>query len=733
MVSESFQNILATAGACASKLGHAEVTVTHVTYVLCTTGALNPVFRKLGMDAKVFETTILDGLTSAKCFEVGAGIELKASRALAACISRAEEAAKKAGRSEFNSDDFLVEALENNHTTPADDFARSTFYALNGRHASAPVTKTPSTESGAPGGASSTEMEQFSSAGASEVPASLALYAVDLVASAARGELDEVFGRDAEIGRMCNILRRRRKNNPALIGEPGVGKTAVVEGLAVMIARGTAPEFLANKRIHALDLGLIIAGTSNRGDLEERFKGILDAAAKNPNVILFIDEIHTLMISSGAMTGIPDLLKPALAAGRLRCIGATTLDEYSRYIGADPALVRRFQEVGVDEPERDEAVGIIRKAAEVYARHHDVTYTDEAIVSAVDLSIRYLVGKQLPDKAIDILDEAGATTRATGGREVSREAILEVVREMSRDRFIGVNEETFWEELSSRLRNEARGRDAIVNALSDFLRGVSSHPVARSGAKASFLLQGPEGSGKRHVAETLAAVLGIPFLALDMASYGERTSLSALIGAPPGYVGYGDGGKLTEFSKRHPVSVILIDKVDGASEPVREIISKAISEGQIFDSRGRKVNFRNAIIIVTRDTESESRSIGFRAAGAGTAPVQGIAGMSFDRMFAFDLLSGEAAMEMVGRKFESVSASYSAAGNRMTVLPTAVEVVTERGREGGGRAHDYMSAFAEMFESELFRKTLPKNGTLQVSGIGGRIIVDLEDADAIAA
>jgi ATP-dependent Clp protease ATP-binding subunit ClpA len=732
MVSHSFQNVLATAGACASKLGHSEVTVTHVTYVLCTTGALNAVFQKLGMDAKAFEDTILDGLASSKCFEVGVGIDLKASQALAACISRAEGAARTAGRAEFSSDDFLVEALEHDHNSPSDDFARSTFYSLNGRQDLIPQVKASSTGSAAAGGVAA-DMEQFSSVGASEAPASLALWAVDLVESAARGELDEVFGRDVEIGRVCNVLRRRRKNNPVLIGEPGVGKTAVIEGLAVMIARGTAPDFLAGKRIYALDLGRILAGTRNRGDLEERFKAVLDTAAANPDIILFIDEIHTLMSSSGAMAGIPDLLKPALAAGRLRCIGATTFDEFSRYIGADPAMVRRFQEVAVHEPERDEAVDIIRKAAEVYAGHHEVTYPDEAIVAAVDLSIRYLVGRQLPDKAIDILDEAAAKTRARGLREVTHEAIVEVVREMSRDPFIGVKDEAFWEGLSHRMGTEVQGRDGIVNAVSGFLRGVSSHPVARSGAKASFLLQGPEGSGKRHLAETLAGVLGIPFLPLDMSSYGERNSLSGLIGAPPGYVGYDDGGKLTEFARRHPVCVILFDKINRASEPVRDIVSKAISEGQILDSRGRKVNFRNAIIIVSQDAESASRSIGFRTGGAVADPVQGISGMSFDRMFAFDLLSSEAATKMVGRRFELVSESYSAAGNRMTVVPSSVEVVTARGREGGGRACDYMSAFAEMFEAELFRKTISKNGALRVSGVDDRVVVDLEDAGAIAA
>lgn len=733
MVSENFQNILATAGACASKLGHSEVTVTHVTYVLCTTGILNPVFRKLGMDPNVFENTIIDGLATAKCFAAGADdVALKASQALGACIARAEKAANIAGRSEFSNEDFVIEALENNHGSPSDDFARSTFYSLSGRSSNVLDAKAGPSGIGTNGTASAfPEMEQFSSVGASEAPAPLALYAVDLVARATRGELDEVFGRDVEIKRMCNVLRRRRKNNPALIGEPGVGKTAVVEGLAVMIARGTAPEFLTNKRIYALDLGGILAGTRNRGDLEERFKGIVDAAAGNPDIILFIDEIHTLMISNGAWAGIPDLLKPALAAGRLRCIGATTFDEYSRYIGADPALVRRFQEVPVNEPGRDEAVGIIRKAAEIYGRHHEVTYDDDAIIAAVDLSIRYLVGKQLPDKAIDILDEAGASTRA--GEKVTRETIIEVVREMSRDRFIGVNDESFWNAHSSRMRTEIQGRDGIVNGVSDFLRGVSSHPVARGGAKASFLFQGPEGSGKRHVAETLATVLGIPFLALDMAAYGERSSLSALIGAPPGYVGYDDGGKLTEFAKWHPVSVILIDKMNRASEPVRDIVSKAISEGQITDSRGRKVNFRNAIIIVSQDTASEGRSIGFRAADAVAAPVEGIAGMSFDRTFSFDLLGGEAAVSLVGRKFELVAASYCSAGNTMTVLPTAVEVVVARGRESGGRAHDYMSAFAEMFEAELYRKTLTKDGALRVSGAGNRIIVDMEDADAIAA
>jgi ATPases with chaperone activity, ATP-binding subunit len=729
MVSDNFKEVLAAAGVCASRLGHPEVTVTHVTYILSTMGALDAAFLKIGVHRSVFEERLLEGLASAEIFAVGSGVELKTSKALNTCIYGADRASSKAGKIVFDSDDFLIEALEWKHDNPADDFARVTFYALAGHNAPA---KSRSEEVGNVQSVRPTVDNAIATSRRveKEAPHALTTWAVDLVSAAKRGELDEVFGRDEEIGRVCNVLRRRRKNNPMLIGEPGVGKTAVVEGLAVMIANGNVPEFLRTKRIYALDLGRIVSGTRNRGDLEERFKGILDEAAENPNVILFIDEIHTLMMSNGAMTGIPDLLKPALAGGRLRCIGATTLDEFSRYFGADPAMVRRFQEVNVIEPERNDAIRIIRQASEVYAKHHSVTFSDDAIVAAVDLSIRYLVGRQLPDKALDILDEAAA--RAPTNGQVTTNMVLDVVREMSRDRFIGVDSQSLWSRIYEDLKIRVQGRDELLNTVVNFLRGVSSHPISRSGAKASFLLQGPDGAGKRHIAESMAGTLGLPLLALDMGAYSDKAAASSLIGAPPGYIGYDEGGKLTEFARRHPVSVILIDKVEKAGQAARDIISAAIANGELIDARGRKASFKNAIFVVTNDSETAARSIGFRTETAPTH-LSNIPGMSFDRSFSLELLDRDAATEMLSLRLNAVASSYSSAGAEMIVEPGVAEVIATHGADVGGRAGDYVAAFSEMFEAELFKKSLPQRSKLVVSSRRGQIEIRMEVADDLAA
>lgn len=726
MVSQRFQNILAAAGACASKFGHGEVTVTHVTYILCTTGALNSAFQKLGKSPFAYQETVSRTLAGSAHFKTG-GDSIRPSAALSECISRAESAARQNGRPEFSDEDFLVEALEVEHGNPADDAARKVFYALAEKQLPE-IGATASSHLQSSAGAPMAAGEAAPQASGAEA---LALWTNDLVAAASRGEVDEVFGRDDEIVRTCQILRRRTKNNPLLVGEPGVGKTAVAEGLALMIARGVAPHGMSGKRIYALDMGRMVAGTRNRGDLEERIKSVIDAAAVDRNVILFIDEIHTLLVPNGAMTGLPDILKPALASGRLRCIGATTFDEFGKYFTSDPAMVRRFQQVPLNEPGREQAIAIITKASAVYAEHHGVSYDSEALIAAVDLSIRYLVGRQLPDKAIDILDEA-ATSLPEGQDVVTTDLIVSVVRRMSGDRFIGNDDETMWSELSQEAGSKIAGHADAVRGISDFLRGVSSHPVARTGAKASFLLEGPDGSGKRHIAETFAKTLGLPILVLDMASYGERNSVAALIGAPPGYVGYDDGGKLTEFARRYPSAVILFDKIDRASEQVRDLAATMISQGQLIDAKGRKISFRNVVVMVTRDVAAESKSFGFHSS-AEKGRSAGVPGMQFDRAFATTLASEDAADAMVMNLLSTAVRSYEAAGTQIDVSQDVREAIVSRGRKNGGRGGDYVAAYTEMFESELFRSVVPKRGSLNVRMEDGRVLVETEFADAVAA
>ena len=720
MLPESFQNVLAAAGACASRLGHTEVTVTHVTYVLSTTGALNAAFRKLGKDARTFEDAVLEGLATSEHFKGTDSAGLKVSQALARCIAKAEEAARGFGRPELSVDDFLVEALQNEHGNEADGLARRIFLQVSGR----------------PEGSATPEAQQMADAKTPEAAApaategareALETWASDLVAAAARSELDEVFGRDEQIGRLCKILSRRKKSNPILVGEPGVGKTAVVEGLAVMIAGGEAPAQLRDKRIYALDTKGIVSGTRNRGDLEERFKLVLDAVAADQRVILFIDEIHSVMTSGGAMAGIADLLKPALASSRLRCIGATTSDEFARYFGADPAMVRRFQEVQVNEPGRDAAVTIVGKAAASYASHHGVSYSDKAIAAAVDLSIRHLTARQLPDKALDILDEAGAAAKARGGcPEVVEEDIIRVVRDMSGDKMVGMTDPEAWRLVADDFMGRVNGQRASAESIIGFVRSVASHPAPRSGARASFLLSGPSGSGKRHVAESLAASLELPLLSLDMGAYGERSAVSALVGAPPGYIGYEDGGKLTEFVRRHPVCILFMDKIDLAHPAVRDIVAAAVGKGQIADARGRIVSFRNVIVVASRECEPENRSFGFHSSA--TAPaVEGVPGLSFDRMFAMTFPDVSAASDMVAGRIETVAETYRSAGLAFDVGEGVVEAVVSHGSAIGGRWGDHVSAYGELFEAQLFKSMLPRNGSIRIIADGGRLRVEVLD------
>ena len=724
MVLESFQNILAAAGACASRLGHSEVTVTHVTYVLCTTGALNAAFRKLGKDVKSFEEAILETMTTSDDFTSSADGGLRVSHGLARCIGRAEKAATDFGREAFTNDDFLVEALQNEHGTPADDCARKAFLLFSGR-----VGNDQGKSETVPTASAADDGSQDQAVAPSTQPnpgqQALALWANDLVAAARRGELDEVFGRDMQIERLCKILARRKKSNPILVGEPGVGKTAVVEGLAVLIASGRASTFLADKRIHALDIKGILAGTRNRGDLEERFKFILEAAAADPDVILFIDEIHTVVGAGGAMAGVADLMKPALASGKIRCIGATTYDEFARYFSGDPAMVRRFQEVSVEEPTRDEALNIVRMAAGAYELHHGVSYSDDALVAAVDLSIRHLADRQLPDKALDIIDEAGASMRSREGAcAVSETDVLRVVRDMSRDRFVGADEDEVWMRLASDMESKVAGRNNLIAELVRFLRGVSSHPAARQGAKARFLFSGPAGAGKRHIAEALAESLEVPLLVLDMASYADRSAVSSLIGAPPGYIGYDDGGKLTEFVRRNPAGVILVDRIDAAHDAARDVISAAMSAGQMSDARGRKVSFRNSVIIVTKERRQEIGSIGFRGRTSDDAET-GVAGMNFDRVFQIPLLDAQGASAFLAARFDAVATSYQAAGTRFDVESNVIPLLVDAGQALGGRAGDYAAAYVELFEAKLFKTMLPRRGTITASVSDGCVNVEV--------
>ena len=438
-------------------------------------------------------------------------------------------------------------------------------------------------------------------------------YCVDLTAKAAKGELDPLIGRSAELRRMMQILCRRRKNNPVLVGEPGVGKTAIVEGLACLVQRGEVPSLLKDKRVVELNMGSIVAGTQYRGEFEKRMKDIIDELTAVKNVILFIDELHTV-VGAGSAQGSLDaanILKPCLARGEFQVIGATTRDEFTKYIEKDAALERRFQPVDVGEPDQDAALAILQGLRESYEKHHSVHYTEEALEAAVRLSSRYLSDRSLPDKAIDLIDEAGARTRLDQdgaeipeGLTVDENKIADVLSEWS-----GIPVRTLTEHEAQRLlrledeiHTRLVGQDEAVSALCRAVRRSRSGLKDPKRPVGSFLFLGPSGVGKTELARVLARVMfgsEKALLSFDMSEYMERHEAAKLIGAPPGYVGFDEEGRLTEAVRRHPWSVVLFDEIEKANPDVFNLLLQILEEGRLTDSHGHSVDFRNTIVVMT--------------------------------------------------------------------------------------------------------------------------------------
>ncbi len=441
----------------------------------------------------------------------------------------------------------------------------------------------------------------------------LAQYSRDLTDAARRNQLDPVIGRDAEVERVVSILARRSKNNPVLIGEPGVGKTAIVEGLAQRIARGDVPPALRDKRVLALSLGPLVAGTKYRGEFEGRVKKILDEVKRaGREVILFIDELHTL-VGAGAAEGSLDLssmIKPELARGELQCIGATTFDEYRKYVESDAALERRFQPVQVDEPTIEQTVAILGGLRAKYAAHHDVTIDDAALEAAASLAARYIADRYLPDKAIDVIDEAAAGAAMHGETHVGVERVAAVVA-----RWTGIPQGTITDAqragllaLEAQLGTRVVGQEPAVRAVSEAIRR------ARAGLKdprkpvGGFLFVGPSGVGKTELARALAhALFGTDdaLIRLDLSEYTEAHTISRLLGAPPGYQGHDEPGQLTEAIRRRPYSVVLFDEIEKAHPDVSAILLQILDDGRVTDAKGRTIDFRHSILVLTSNLDRE--------------------------------------------------------------------------------------------------------------------------------
>jgi ATP-dependent Clp protease ATP-binding subunit ClpA len=451
----------------------------------------------------------------------------------------------------------------------------------------------------------------------------LAKYAVNLNAEAEKGVIDPLVGRDSEVERVVQILSRRRKNNPLLVGEAGVGKTAIAEGLAKLIVESKVPDVIEDSIVYSLDLGALLAGTKYRGDFEKRLKGLLNEIKEQPQAILFIDEIHTIIGAGAASGGSMDasnLLKPLLSSGQIRCIGSTTFQEFRGIFEKDRALARRFQKVDVLEPSVEDTYAILKGLKQRFEEHHELTYSDEALRAAAELAGRYINDKHMPDKAIDVIDEAGAYQRLLPKElrktEIGVEDVEAIVAQIARipPKSVSASDKNQLAKLDSNLKMVVLGQDEAIDTLSSAIK------LSRAGLKepnkpvGCFLFAGPTGVGKTEVTQQLARVMGIELVRFDMSEYMERHTVSRLIGAPPGYVGYDQGGLLTEQITKSPHCVLLLDEIEKAHPEVFNLLLQVMDNGTLTDNNGRKADFRNVIMVMTTNAGAQDMSrasIGF--------------------------------------------------------------------------------------------------------------------------
>ena len=543
-------------------------------------------------------------------------------------------------------------------------------------------------------------------------------FATDLVERAARGQIDPLIGRADELERMVQVLSRRRKNNPLLVGEPGVGKTALAEGLALRIHHGEVPEALLSARVFALDLGSLIAGTRYRGDFEERVKQVLDRLSKEENAILFIDEIHTLIGAGSASGGTMDagnLLKPALANGTLRCIGSTTFADVKQSFDKDRALSRRFQKIEVLEPSERDTIAILQGLKSHYEQHHGVKYSDEAVTAAVTLSVRHLKDLHLPDKAIDVLDEAGAAQKLRPVEQrVAVIGVPEVEHIVARIARVPVqavsnDDKLALQNLDGELKAVIYGQDAAIEEVASAIK------LSRSGLRAgdkpigNFLFTGPTGVGKTELAKQLARVLKVQFLRFDMSEYMEKHTVSRLIGAPPGYVGYEEGGLLIDAIRKSPHAVLLLDEIEKAHPDLFSILLQVMDHATLTDTHGRKADFRHVILIMT--TNAGARDLSGRKMGFGNPGEGGKSTGVLERLFApefrnrldatvnFNPLGPEEIGRVVDKHVDELRALVSDRNIKIELTPEARQWLAE---------HGFDRAFGARPMARLIERTIKK-------------------------
>lgn len=581
-------------------------------------------------------------------------------------------------------------------------------------------------------------------------------FCTDLNSRALAGKIDPLIGREYEVERTAQILCRRRKNNPLLVGEAGVGKTAIAEGLAWRITQGDVPQVMRDARIYSLDMGGLLAGTKYRGDFEKRFKALLKELGEQEHAILFIDEIHTIVGAGAASGGVMDasnLLKPLLSSGELKCIGSTTYQEFKNIFEKDRALVRRFQKIDVQEPSVADTTRILQGLRDRYEEHHGIRFTQPALRAAAELSARYINDRHLPDKAIDVMDEAGARQRLLAPskrkKTINVGDIESVIARIARvpTQTISRNDQNMLSQLSRNLKMVVFGQDHAIDSMVDAIQlnrsglGGDDKPVG------SFLFAGPTGVGKTEVTQQLAKAMGVELLRYDMSEYMERHAVSRLIGAPPGYVGYEQGGLLTDAVIKHPYSVVLLDEIEKAHPDIFNILLQVMDNGMLTDNNGRQADFRNVVLVMTTNAgvqETVRKSIGFQQQDHSTDALGEINKVftpefrnRLDGIVWFNHLDTNVILQVVDKFICELQAQLDRKGVSLEVSQAAQEWLAERGYDKAMGARPMSRVIEEQVKKPLARELLfgqlTKGGKVQVDLRNGELQFDFQPAGTAVA
>ncbi|MBP0482661.1 ATP-dependent Clp protease ATP-binding subunit ClpA [Sagittula salina] len=758
--SNTLEQAIHSALALANSRSHEFATLEHLLLALIDEPDASRVMKACSVDTEELRTTLVDFIDDDLSNLVTdiEGSEAVPTAAFQRVIQRAAIHVQSSGRTEVTGANVLVAIFAERESNAAyflqeQDMTR--YDAVN--FIAHGVAKNPAYGESRPvQGATESEEEaqkaESTTTSAPDKESALAKYCVDLNVKAEEGDIDPLIGREHEVERCIQVLCRRRKNNPLLVGDPGVGKTAIAEGLARKIIAGQVPEVLSETTIYSLDMGALLAGTRYRGDFEERLKAVVTELEEHPDAVLFIDEIHTV-IGAGATSGgamdASNLLKPALQGGKLRTMGSTTYKEFRQHFEKDRALSRRFQKIDVNEPSVEDTIKILKGLKPYFEEHHSVKYTGDAIKTAVELSARYINDRKLPDKAIDVIDEAGAAQHLVAAskrrKSIGTREIEDVVAKIARipPKNVSKDDAEVLKDLESSLKRVVFGQDAAITALSSAIK------LARAGLRepekpiGNYLFAGPTGVGKTEVAKQLADQLGVELLRFDMSEYMEKHAVSRLIGAPPGYVGFDQGGQLTDGVDQHPHCVLLLDEIEKAHPDVYNILLQVMDHGTLTDHNGRTVDFRNVILIMTSNAgaaDMAKAAIGFgrdRREGEDTAAIERTFTPEFrnrlDAVISFQPLPKDTILQVVEKFVLQLEAQLLDRNVTIELTKPAAEWLADKGYDDKMGARPLGRVIQEhikkpLAEELLFGK-LTKGGIVKVSVKDGDLVLNLEGPD----